>query len=516
LRKNLFFIFLLLASLFVVACDFGVNEPSGAKDLKQDVLKVSDYKEEIVWEGKVLDLYPMGMEYDKKTANLKYKSKKTTKRGYVFKYPKANNIEVTKDGQSLWKITTGAVPYQVGDLRETEEWAYISNGYRTDSIEAKGSLVLKGQHICIADDKEVKGSGLSRKTVWNNCLYYPQKYINTSIPKKIYYYDLNNLSQEYYIQNWSLQPSTNITINKNKATVTYHTPYDPLTSNYTEGLVSCWTFDSDGNDILGDYNLSLTGDYTFNSTSIKGNSLFLDGNGDYGTTSNVPLGDYGTISGWLYIDNLNFRYIFDSNGNRYLTFIDTTGDIQTFLSGQNMGVFNTYISAKTWTHFSIVYNSSASTKLITYKNGVRVANSTTSFTSTSPSTFYLGTKQDISEFWHGNIDEFVVWNKVLNDTQINELYNSGTGVSCQDIIDSGTANDTDTCTYTSGNWDVDCSDNCEITSNVDVTGNNITITGTGTFTTTANITGWTNTKIQGTDSSNKCFVRCESGGCFKQ
>jgi hypothetical protein len=74
----------------------------------------------------------------------------------------------------------------------------------------------------------------------------------------------------------------------------------------------------------------------------------------------------------------------------------------------------------------------------------------------------------------------------------------------------------DTCTYTSGNWDVLCSDNCIITSNVDVGGNNISITGTGTFNTTANITNWAKLLIQGTDTTNICHVRTYGGGGFRK
>ncbi len=73
----------------------------------------------------------------------------------------------------------------------------------------------------------------------------------------------------------------------------------------------------------------------------------------------------------------------------------------------------------------------------------------------------------------------------------------------------------DTCTYTSGNWDVDCSDDCSITSNVDLGGNDITIIGTGTFVTTANISNYGKVHIEGTDSSNMCIVTCLKGGCFK-
>jgi len=72
----------------------------------------------------------------------------------------------------------------------------------------------------------------------------------------------------------------------------------------------------------------------------------------------------------------------------------------------------------------------------------------------------------------------------------------------------------DTCTYSSGDWDVDCSDDCSITSAVDLGGNNIEISGTGTFKTTASIYNYGTLTIKGTDSNNKCIVTC-AGGCFE-
>lgn len=49
----------------------------------------------------------------------------------------------------------------------------------------------------------------------------------------------------------------------------------------------------------------------------------------------------------------------------------------------------------------------------------------------------------------------------------------------------------DTCTYTSGNWDVTCSDNCTINSNVNLNGNNLTLSNdNGTFNVRANISNF--------------------------
>lgn len=45
----------------------------------------------------------------------------------------------------------------------------------------------------------------------------------------------------------------------------------------------------------------------------------------------------------------------------------------------------------------------------------------------------------------------------------------------------------DTCTYTTGNWNVDCSDNCDITTVTDLGGNDLIFTGSGIFRVNANI-----------------------------
>lgn len=72
----------------------------------------------------------------------------------------------------------------------------------------------------------------------------------------------------------------------------------------------------------------------------------------------------------------------------------------------------------------------------------------------------------------------------------------------------------DTCTYSTGDWNVDCSDWCNITSAVDVMGNDINITGEGRFWTNVSISNYTKLTIQGDSPTNRCRVVC-SGGCFK-
>ncbi len=72
---------------------------------------------------------------------------------------------------------------------------------------------------------------------------------------------------------------------------------------------------------------------------------------------------------------------------------------------------------------------------------------------------------------------------------------------------------TNSCTYTSGTWNVDCADNCSITNDIVIdTGGNISITGAGQFVIQegVNITGWTKGQ-----TSRTCFVQgFGSGGFF--
>jgi len=65
----------------------------------------------------------------------------------------------------------------------------------------------------------------------------------------------------------------------------------------------------------------------------------------------------------------------------------------------------------------------------------------------------------------------------------------------------------DTCTYTSGNWAVDCSDNCVIDENVNLGGNNISLSGSGIFVVEADITNYDKLFLYDT-----CEIRVYDGG----
>ncbi len=90
-----------------------------------------------------------------------------------------------------------------------------------------------------------------------------------------------------------------------------------------------------------------------------------------------------------------------------------------------------------------------------------------------------------------------LWNEVWTASDINSD-NFGAAIAAQtSITGSGTTvyidhiritvYYTDPCAYTSGNWNLNCSANCSVTSDMNLNNNNLTLTGDGTFSTNATI-----------------------------
>jgi hypothetical protein len=82
------------------------------------------------------------------------------------------------------------------------------------------------------------------------------------------------------------------------------------------------------------------------------------------------------------------------------------------------------------------------------------------------------------------------------------------------VLDSYSVGGANSCTYSgTGDWAINCADNCVISSPVTAGANsNVTIRGTGSFTTTKNITGFKSGLSAG--DGGICTINCLAGGCF--
>jgi len=164
----------------------------------------------------------------------------------------------------------------------------------------------------------------------------------------------------------------------------------------------------------------------------------------------------------------------------------------------------------TWEHYVITYDRTTTYGDI-YKDGSKVVSSGSASNSAASGSWVIGHKESTAihgDSWQGLIDEVIIWNKQLSETQIKAIYN--TTLPNYVLGTEESAPPTDTCTYSSGNWNVNCSDNCTITSDVTGdTGSNLSISGTGKFIMDADISGFTKYHIDG-----NCVVTCRNG-CFK-
>ncbi len=64
----------------------------------------------------------------------------------------------------------------------------------------------------------------------------------------------------------------------------------------------------------------------------------------------------------------------------------------------------------------------------------------------------------------------------------------------------------DSCIYVNGNFTIDCNENCTVSIDADVGGNNVLINGNGVINITANITNYARFDVNGTSTTSRCEV----------
>ena len=91
--------------------------------------------------------------------------------------------------------------------------------------------------------------------------------------------------------------------------------------------------------------------------------------------------------------------------------------------------------------------------------------------------FEIGRDPHNSRYFDGIVDEIGIWNRSLSSTEVEDLYNSGSGLAYP-----FTASDTCTCAGLNQNWEIDMSDYCVLSTSCDLGTGNLTFVGSGNFT----------------------------------
>lgn len=295
-----------------------------------------------------------------------------------------------------------------------------------------------------------------------------------------------------------------------------------LSFNYTQGLKSCLPFDKNATDMYTGLTFSENAVLNQSEFKIGSGSYWFDGNNDFVAYASLD-GDLYDIDGdvtvctWLKQQTTGtYRLIFSNpdNNNDWQLSHSSSGWIVFVTEGGNFDERTSFaIDSNVWYHVCAVYRDE--TDIDIYVNGTNVTTvSDAAFSFNGNTSYFIGNRGDLGSDYLGYVDEVVYWNRILNDSEISELYNSSVGVSCADIIASGQEEEeppADSCDYTSGNWAISCSDNCVFSSAESISGN-ISITGAGVLKLLAN---WTFTGTNQFITMNSgCELDINSGGGF--
>lgn len=201
----------------------------------------------------------------------------------------------------------------------------------------------------------------------------------------------------------------------------------------TDDIKAYYKFDNDTSiiDSTGNGNNG-----TNNGATYSGSGLI---NGAYSFTTNdyIDIGDVSdtqnfSISGWFNADSFaGNNYIIDNQGSTsgYLIRLQSgtlyfyVGDGSDFININNGFVLNT----SQWYNFVVQYNDDNNTMQL-FLDGVLVASDTQQTLQQVSQNILIGSLDGSSSFFNGDLDELSFWDRPLSQTEITELYNSGTGL----------------------------------------------------------------------------------------
>jgi hypothetical protein len=214
-----------------------------------------------------------------------------------------------------------------------------------------------------------------------------------------------------------------------RAAITTPTPATKIPINLT-GLIIYFSFDNAIFDLYNLTSLSLTGSFSY-VTGRRGQAISLTNTAGVAPTnylsSSYVLPSVFTISLWFQTPNVsNGSMVFCANSNVSLA----NGSISIYFTGGNLfcaysDVVNNAtafaISANTWYHTVLTYNSGSTTL---YVNGSQSGNTITGTNSKNGFTFGGG-RDTLTQYpFSGYIDDFRIYSRVLTSTEITAIYNN--------------------------------------------------------------------------------------------
>lgn len=364
---------------------------------------------------------------------------------------------------------------------------------------------------------------------WNNSGKYiyidGSLNINDSIDDNVFSKDATT---KQLVQGWASGVDSNFSIDNlvifnsslspTQVTQLYNnvgSPIAPPPINLTTNILAYWSFDETTEDLTGNGH-NLTNNGATNTSGIIEEAFYYDGVNDYMNTSGFNFSGQANISFSVWV-NLTL----DENNGYIFRKIDDASPVSAPISFNldNVNIvipapghkwdprfcyqFNYSQASNCWSDANFYFDFVNITPWIHivgtleinstdyhykfYKNGAFQSEKTASsggfFIKDGIGDLEVGAFDFDSFLTNGSIDELALWNRVLNASEVSQLYNSGNGLQYPFLP-------TDTCTPSAinNNWEIDMTDLCVITDDYELGTGNISFVGaSGNATFNANI-----------------------------
>ncbi len=209
----------------------------------------------------------------------------------------------------------------------------------------------------------------------------------------------------------------------------------------TNGLVGWWPFNGNANDESGNGNNGTVNGATLTTdrNGLASKAYSFDGNDWIEVQNSTSLNLIGSISvsvwGKLSIQNPGIATHLRNNSNSTESSIRSNApinyDMANGVSGGNVFISSQVSSDTSWHHFIAIYDVNSNLSSF-YIDGVLQGNSNNTISVLGSTTLGFGAavySGSPNQFFFGKLDDIGIWNRVLTQCEIANLYNTQVGTS---------------------------------------------------------------------------------------
>lgn len=204
---------------------------------------------------------------------------------------------------------------------------------------------------------------------------------------------------------------------------------------FTDNLIAYYTFDNPDSkyiyDSAGNYHLTIHGNALYYPNGVFGTGLHFDGD-LVATTTGVNVSSQShsfslwerrnatisTAQGHLRIGSEN------NNGKTVRLKYDSSNKYKMDLYGANHTTGQTFTTSE-WRHWAYSYDNALRTQKLYLNGNLILSESSDGYSFTGDTAIYLGADKN-SEFNYGTMDEVRVYNRILSQAEIQQLYHNTT------------------------------------------------------------------------------------------